>query len=93
VAAEAEREREAARAFLTGDADENGDGVVDAEEAADAAEAAGDSAAELMDAGTGGEVDAEVTEQVFDAVEGGAGDGQAKTDGEAAAEPVEEHSV
>jgi DNA-directed RNA polymerase subunit beta' len=88
-AAEAEREREAARAFLSGDADENGDGVVDVDEAADAAEAAGDSAAELMDAGAGSEVDAEVTEQVFDAVEGGGGE----TDGEAAAEPVEEHSA
>jgi DNA-directed RNA polymerase subunit beta' len=92
-AAEAEREREAARAFLTGDTDENGDGVVDVDEAADAAEAAGDSAAELMDAGAGSEVDAEVTEQVFDAVEGGAGDGRGETDGEAAAEPVEEHSA
>jgi DNA-directed RNA polymerase subunit beta' len=92
-AAEAEREREAARAFLTGDADENGDGVVDVDEAADAAEAAGDSAAELMDAGAGSEVDAEVTEQVFDAVEGGGGETDGEADGEAAAEPVEEHSA
>ncbi len=71
--AEELREREAARAFLTGDADTNEDGVVDAKEAADAAEAAGDSAAELMDAGLGSEVDAEVTEQVFDAVEAASG--------------------
>ncbi len=74
-AAEELREREAARAFLTGDVDSDHDGVIEPDEAADAAERAGDSAAELMDAGGGSEVAAEVTEEVFDAIESGSVDG------------------
>ncbi len=67
--AEALREREAARAFLGGDADTDGDGVVDMDEAEVAAAEAGLDAADLMDAGEGSEVAAEVTEEVFDALE------------------------
>jgi DNA-directed RNA polymerase subunit beta' len=69
--AEALREREAAMTFLTGDADANADGVVDADEAEAAAEDAGETAAELMGAdGDPGDpaIEAEVTEEVFDAL-------------------------
>ncbi len=59
---EALREREAARAFLTGEPDADGDGVIQTDEAEAAAAEAGDTVAELM----GADNDAEVEEQVFD---------------------------
>ena len=68
--AEQEREAAAARAFLSGEADADGDGVVEPDEAASAAEELGDTVAELMDAGDNGEVEAEVTERAFDALNG-----------------------
>jgi len=66
--AEALREREAAMTFLTGDADLDHDGSIDTEEAEIAAAEAGENAAELMDTEGGGEIEAEVTEEVFDAL-------------------------
>jgi DNA-directed RNA polymerase subunit beta' len=66
--AEELREREAARAFLTGDADSDGDGVVQTDEAEAAADAAGENAAELMGADDNEAIEAEVEEQVFDAL-------------------------
>ncbi len=64
--AEALREREAAMTFLTGEADADGDGTVDPDEAEAAAEAAGENAAELMDAGDNPEIEAAVEEETFD---------------------------
>ncbi|HKO32320.1 MAG TPA: DNA-directed RNA polymerase subunit beta' [Candidatus Limnocylindria bacterium] len=64
--AEALREREAAMTFLTGDADTNADGVVEAEEAEAAAEEAAETVAELMGADDDPAIEAEVTEQVFE---------------------------
>jgi DNA-directed RNA polymerase subunit beta' len=66
--AEELREREAARAFLTGDADTDQDGVVEPDEAEAAAASAADNASELMDAGNNEAIEAEVEEQVFDAL-------------------------
>jgi DNA-directed RNA polymerase subunit beta' len=66
--AEALREREAAMTFLTGDADTDNDGVVEADEAEAAAEEAAETVAELMDADDDPAIEAEVTEQVFDAL-------------------------
>ncbi len=64
--AEALREREAAMTFLTGDADTNADGVVEADEAEAAAEEAAETVAELMGADDDPAIEAEVTEQVFE---------------------------
>jgi DNA-directed RNA polymerase subunit beta' len=64
--AEALREREAAMSFLTGDADTDADGVVEADEAEAAAEEAAETVAELMGADDDPNIEAEVTEQVFD---------------------------
>jgi DNA-directed RNA polymerase subunit beta' len=66
--AEALREREAAMTFLTGDADTDADGVVEADEAEAAAEEAAETVAELMDADDDPAIEAEVEEQVFDAL-------------------------
>ncbi len=63
---EALREREAAMTFLTGDADANADGVVEADEAEAAAEEAAETVAELMGADDDPAIEAEVEEQVFD---------------------------
>jgi len=91
-AAEELREREAARAFLTGEVDTDRDGVIDVDEAADAAERAGENAAQLMDPGAGSEVDAEVTEEVFEAIESGSdgSDGSPKPAPKAAAKAKRE---
>ncbi|HET8572120.1 MAG TPA: DNA-directed RNA polymerase subunit beta', partial [Candidatus Limnocylindria bacterium] len=80
--AEQQREAAAARAFLTGDADENQDGTIDTGEAEAAAAEAAENVAELMGADDDEAIEAEVTEQVFDALEGQSADG----DGAAAAE-------
>jgi DNA-directed RNA polymerase subunit beta' len=64
--AEALREREAAMTFLTGDADTDADGVVEADEAEAAAEEAAETVAELMGADDDPAIEAEVTEEVFD---------------------------
>jgi DNA-directed RNA polymerase subunit beta' len=66
--AEELREREAARAFLTGDADTDGDGTVETDEAEAAAALAADNASELMGADDNEAIQAEVEEQVFDAL-------------------------
>ena len=66
--AEELREREAARAFLTGDADTNQDGVIETDEAEAAAALAADNAAELMGAGGNEAIESEVEEKVFDAL-------------------------
>ncbi|HET9879333.1 MAG TPA: DNA-directed RNA polymerase subunit beta' [Candidatus Limnocylindria bacterium] len=60
------REAAAARAFLSGDPDSDGDGVVEADEAEAAATEAGDAIADLMDAGSNPEMEAAVEEAVFD---------------------------
>jgi DNA-directed RNA polymerase subunit beta' len=78
--AEALREREAAMTFLTGDADTDKDGVIQTDEAAAAAEAAGENAAELMGAGDNEPIEAQVTEEVFDSL---------SSDAEGAAEEAE----
>jgi hypothetical protein len=52
--------------FLTGDADTDADGVVEADEAEAAAEEAAETVAELMGADDDPNIEAEVTEQVFD---------------------------
>jgi DNA-directed RNA polymerase subunit beta' len=70
--AEALREREAAMTFLTGDADANADGVIETDEAEAAAEDAGENAAELMGADDNPAIEAEVTEEVFEALTEGA---------------------
>ena len=72
--AEAQREAAAARAFLTSEEDADHDGVVDTDEAETAAALAGENAAELMGADGDPAIEAEVTEQVFDAeLEAGVG--------------------
>ena len=63
--AETLREREAAMTFLTGDADLDHDGVIDTDEAELAAAEAGETIAELMDAGNDPLIAAEVAEEVF----------------------------
>jgi DNA-directed RNA polymerase subunit beta' len=85
--AEALREREAAMTFLTGDADTDKDGVIQTDEAAAAAEAAGENAAELMGAGDNEPIEAQVTEEVFDSLSSDA-EGAAE-EAEAEAEKVE----
>ena len=85
--AEALREREAAMTFLTGDADTDKDGVVETDEAETAAEAAGENAAELMGADDNASIEAEVTEEVFDALSAD-GDKSAGKPPEAVAEKV-----
>jgi DNA-directed RNA polymerase subunit beta' len=76
---EALREREEAMAFLTGDADADGDGVIETSEAEAAAEAAGDTLADLMGAGDNPAMEAAVEEEVFEALTEGE---PAATDGE-----------
>ena len=63
---EQQREEAAARAFLSGDPDTDGDGDVEPDEAEAAAREAGDTVAELMGAGDNPEIEAAVEEQVFD---------------------------
>jgi DNA-directed RNA polymerase subunit beta' len=86
---EQQREAAAARAFLTGDADENRDGVVDTGEVEDAAEEAAENAAELMGADDNEAIEAEVEEQVFDALAGESSDGDGNAP-ESAETPAEE---
>ncbi len=64
--AEAQREADAARAFLSGDPDADGDGDVEPDEAEAAAEEAAENVAELMGAGDNPEMEAVVEEAVFD---------------------------
>ena len=56
----------AARAFLSGDPDTDGSGAVETDEAEAAAEAEGDTIAELMGAGDNPEMEAAVEEQTFE---------------------------
>jgi len=63
---EQQREEAAARAFLSGDPDTDGDGDIEPEEAEAAAIEAGDTVADLMDAGPNPEMEAAVEEAVFD---------------------------
>jgi DNA-directed RNA polymerase subunit beta' len=65
---EALREREEAMAFLTGEADADGDGVIQTSEAEAAAEEAGENVAELMGAGDDPAIEAVVEEEVFEAL-------------------------
>jgi DNA-directed RNA polymerase subunit beta' len=65
---EALREREAAMTFLTGEADADGDGVIEPSEAEAAAEEAGETVAELMGAGDNPAIEAAVEEEVFEAL-------------------------
>ncbi len=62
------REREAAMTFLTGEADADGDGVIEPAEAEKAAEEAGETVAELMGAGNDPTIEAVVEEEVFEAL-------------------------
>jgi hypothetical protein len=55
-------------AFLTGEADADGDGVIQTSEAEAAAEEAGDNVAELMGAGDDPAIEAVVEEEVFEAL-------------------------
>jgi hypothetical protein len=76
---EALREREAAMTFLTGEADADGDGVIEPAEAEKAAEEAGETVAELMGAGNDPAIEAVVEEEVFEAlseVPAGGGEGE-----------------
>jgi DNA-directed RNA polymerase subunit beta' len=78
---EALREREAAMTFLTGDADADGDGVIEPSEAEKAAEEAGETVAELMGAGDDPSIEAVVEEEVFEALsEAPVGGGESKSD-------------
>ncbi len=63
---EQQREEAAARAFLSGDPDADGDGEVETDEAEAAAAEAGDTVADLMDAGSNPEMESAVEEAVFD---------------------------
>ena len=54
--------------FLTGDADADADGVIETDEAEAAAEEAAENAAELMGADDDPAIEAEVTEEVFEAL-------------------------
>ena len=63
---EQQREEAAARAFLSGDPDADGDGEVEPDEAEAAAAEAGDTVADLMGAGSNPEMEAAVEEAVFD---------------------------
>ena len=54
--------------FLTGDADADADGVIETDEAEAAAEDAAENAAELMGADDDPAIEAEVKEEVFDAL-------------------------
>jgi DNA-directed RNA polymerase subunit beta' len=64
--AELLREREAAMTFLTGEVDADRDGVIEPDEAEAAATEAADTVAELMGADDDPQIEAEVTEEVFD---------------------------
>ena len=66
--AEQQREEAAARAFLSGDPDADGDGEIEPNEAEAAAEEAAETVADLMGAGDNPDIEAEVEEQVFDAL-------------------------
>ena len=66
--AEQQREEAAARAFLSGDPDADGDGEIEPDEAEAAAEEAAETVADLMGAGDNPDIEAEVEEQVFDAL-------------------------
>jgi DNA-directed RNA polymerase subunit beta' len=98
--AEALREREAARAFLSGDPDADHSGVVEVDEAEAAAAEAAEAVAALMDTGDNPEIEAEVAEEVFGELAGEGGDGGAggsgaggdapEASGEAAGETSEE---
>jgi len=66
--AEQQREEAAARAFLSGDPDADGDGEIEPSEAESAAEEAAETVADLMGAGDNPDIEAEVEEQVFDAL-------------------------
>ncbi|HKZ91949.1 MAG TPA: hypothetical protein VJZ50_07400, partial [Candidatus Limnocylindrales bacterium] len=68
---EAIREREAAMTFLTGEADADADGVIEPDEAEAAAEEAAETVAELMGAGDNPDIEAVVTEEVFEALNEG----------------------
>jgi DNA-directed RNA polymerase subunit beta' len=63
---EQQREEAAARAFLSGDPDADGDGEIETDEAEAAAAEAGDTVADLMDAGSNPEMESAVEEAVFD---------------------------
>ncbi|HEY7451893.1 MAG TPA: DNA-directed RNA polymerase subunit beta', partial [Candidatus Limnocylindria bacterium] len=63
---EALREREAAMTFLTGEADADGDGIIQPAEAEAAAEEAGETVADLMGAGDDPAIEAVVKEEVFE---------------------------
>jgi len=65
---EALREREAAMTFLTGDADTDGDGVIEMAEAEAAAEESAETIADLMGAGDNPAIEAVVEEEVFEAL-------------------------
>jgi DNA-directed RNA polymerase subunit beta' len=82
--AEALREREAAMSFLTGeDVDADGDGEVGIPEAEAAATEAGEDLAELMGAENDPQIEAEVEEEVFDALTEEAPEAPAGSDGKA----------
>jgi DNA-directed RNA polymerase subunit beta' len=82
--AEALREREAAMSFLTGeDVDADGDGEVGVPEAEAAATEAGEDLAELMGAENDPQIEAEVEEEVFDALTEQAPETPAGTGGKA----------
>jgi len=89
--AEALREREAAMSFLTGeDADTDGSGEVEVDEAEVAAAREAETVADLMDSEANKEIEAEVEEQVFEGLTDdrepvAAGDGKKATAGKAKA--------
>jgi DNA-directed RNA polymerase subunit beta' len=76
--AEALREREAAMTFLTGEADTDADGVIETDEAEAAADAAAENAAELMGADDDPAIEAEVKEEVVEALTEGGEEAEAK---------------
>jgi len=63
---EQQREEAAARAFLAGDPDTDGDGQIEPDEAEAAAIEAGDTVTELMGSGPNPEMEAAVEEAVFE---------------------------
>ena len=81
---EESREAAAARAFLSGEPDADGDGVIETDEAEAAAAEAGDTVADLMGAGNDAEIEATVEEQVFD---------ELTEEAEPAAEPAPEDAT
>jgi DNA-directed RNA polymerase subunit beta' len=83
------REEAAARAFLTGDPDTDGDGVIEPAEAEAAAIAAGDEVADLMGSGPNPEMEAAVEEVVFEGLTDGAAAADGASGPEAEAETEE----